>query len=60
MMSENNSNVSCSCLPLLFGSVAGFCMSWYFNHSIAWGIFHAICGWFYCAYKTVWYFITSV
>lgn len=38
----------------------GFCVSWYFNHSIAWGILHAMLGALYVAYKMVWYFITYV
>lgn len=59
-MRESNSNIFRGCLPLTFWAVAGFCVSWYFNHSIAWGIFHAFCGWLYIAYKIVWYFITSV
>jgi len=60
-MSTNNSSngsITCCSLPLLIGMTAAFCTSWYFNHSIAWGILHAILNWFYLAYKACWYVVT--
>lgn len=52
--------ITCCSLPLLIGFTAAFCMSWYFNHSIVWGIFHGFCNWFYVAYKTMWYFVMNM
>lgn len=37
-------------------STLAFCVSWYFNHSVAWGIFHALLGGLYLAYKAVCFF----
>ena len=38
-------------------SALAFCVSWYFNHSVAWGIFHALMGGLYLAYKAAWFFV---
>lgn len=38
-------------------STLAFCVSWYFNHSVAWGIFHALLGGLYLAYKAAWFFV---
>ena len=32
------------------GTVAAGVISWMTNHSIAWCILHALCGWFYVLY----------
>jgi len=64
-MTQNNQpkvkfKISCCSFPLLVGFTGAFCMSWYFNHSITWGIFHGFLNWFYLAYKTMWYFVTNM
>lgn len=43
-------------LPLA-GVTVAVCMSWIFNHSVLWAIFHGILNWFYVAYKTIWYVV---
>lgn len=53
---QDNSHASCS--ASIIWMTLGFCVSWYFNHSIAWGILHAFLGIPYLAYKAIWYFIT--
>lgn len=61
-MSEQNPKmkISCCSLPLLIGFTGAFCASWYFNHSMAWAIFHGILNWFYLAYKAMWYCVTTM
>ena len=39
------------------GITIAVCMSWIFNHSVLWAIFHGILNWFYVAYKTIWYVV---
>ena len=51
--------VSCCSLPLLIGITGAVCMSWFFNHSVAWAILHGFLNWFYVAYKTIWYVVTN-
>lgn len=63
-MNPNNQQkqfrITCCSFPALIGFTAGFCMSWYFNHSIWWGIFHGFLNWLYVAYKLMWYFVMNV
>lgn len=50
---------SCSCFTLLVGLVVAVCMSWMFNHSVWWAIFHGCLNWLYVAYKTIAYVVTN-
>ena len=34
-------------------------MSWVFNHSMAWAIFHTFLNWIYVMYKAGWYVVTN-
>jgi len=56
---RNRYSFGCSCLPVFAGSVAAICVSWVFNHSVLWCILHAIFGWFYVGFKTVWYVVNN-
>lgn len=49
----------CSCTGIALGIGAAVSLSWVFNHSVGWAIFHACLGWFYVAYKVPWYVITN-
>ena len=60
-MANNNNNVSCGCsITGIICMVLAFCVSWYFNHSVAWGILHGILGIFYLAYKVIWWVVTNL
>lgn len=57
---QDHSNPGCSCscsffLAMLIGSTVAACVSWVFNHSMLWAIFHAILGWLYVCWKAFWY-----
>jgi len=52
-MSNNNSNHSSETEFGCLGAILGGAMSWYFNHSILWGILHFFLGWLYVAYVVV-------
>ena len=58
---NNNNNISCGCsITGIICMVLAFCVSWYFNHSVAWGILHGILGIFYLAYKVIWWVVTNL
>lgn len=57
---KNQFKITCCSFPVVVWFTSAFCMSWYFNHSIAWAIFHGLFGWLYLAYKTMWYFVTNL
>ena len=60
MSNENKTvRISCCSLPMLIGMTGAVCMSWFFNHSVAWAILHGFLNWFYVAYKTIWYVVTN-
>jgi hypothetical protein len=35
---------------LTFGNALAIAISFFYNQSIMWAIFHGVCGWFYVAY----------
>lgn len=35
---------------LTFGNTLAIAISFFYNQSILWAIFHGLCGWFYVAY----------
>lgn len=54
-MAEQN-NAGCGCLTTILqmvGIVMAAIWSWTMNHSWAWAIFHAFCGWFYVIYHLI-------
>lgn len=56
-MAKENNNAGCT-ISGLVGCVAAVCVSWVFNHSVGWAIFHFFCGWLYLGYKAIWYVVT--
>lgn len=54
---DSNSKTGCSCRFPIAGVTVAVCVSWIFNHSVLWAIFHGILNWFYVAYKTIWYVV---
>lgn len=50
----------CGCfMTTCLGAFIAFAMSWVFNHSVAWAIFHTILNWLYVMYKAGWYVVTN-
>ena len=56
---DSQSSCGCSCTSVIIGAIAGACMSWVFNHSVFWMVFHGLLGWFYLLYKIPWYVMTT-
>ena len=54
---DSNSKTGCSWRFPIAGVTVAVCVSWIFNHSVLWAIFHGILNWFYVAYKTIWYVV---
>ena len=54
---KTDSKKGCSWRLPLAGVTVAVCVSWIFNHSVLWAIFHGFLNWFYVAYKTIWYVV---
>ena len=37
----------------IIASIFAFMVSWFFNHSVLWGIFHFLFGWLYLLYSLI-------
>jgi len=57
VQTESKPKKGCTWRLPLAGVTVAVCVSWIFNHSVLWAIFHGILNWFYVAYKTIWYVV---
>ncbi|MES1994237.1 MAG: hypothetical protein V4457_11775 [Pseudomonadota bacterium] len=46
----SDSNTSCQCSGLGFGTICAAIISWLINHSVGWAIIHGIFAWLYVIY----------